>query len=47
MTEHNQGKPCPYHSTIANGMRLFGPRHPCFAVYDPPTVTAPGEEGDR
>ena len=25
--------PCPYCTTLANG-RLFGPRHPCFTVYD-------------
>lgn len=31
------GKPCPYHSTIANGMRLFGSTHPCFTVYDTPS----------
>lgn len=30
------GTPCPYHSTLANGMRLYGPRHECFAVYDQP-----------
>lgn len=26
--------PCPYHSTLANGMRLYGPRHACFTAYD-------------
>lgn len=30
--------PCPYCSTLANGFRLFGPRHPCFTVYDPTTA---------
>lgn len=33
---------CPYHSTLANGMRLYGPKHPCFTVYDaPPTPSTP------
>jgi len=30
-------QPCPYCSTLANGIRLYGPRHPCFTVYDTPT----------
>ena len=30
--------PCPYCSTFANGMRLYGPTHPCLTVYDHPTA---------
>jgi hypothetical protein len=36
--------PCPYHSTLANGMRLYPPSHPCFTVYDDPK---PPQEAPR
>ena len=29
----SEPKPCPYHSTLANGMRLYPASHPCLTVY--------------
>lgn len=37
------GKPCSYHSSLANGMRLYGPKHPCFTVYDVAPAERPVE----
>lgn len=35
-------KPCPYCTSLPpyGTYRLFGPKHPCFTIYDPEEPTA-------